>query len=244
MARPWIRLYTSICDSGKIQRLPDHLFKFLINCWALTGDNDDALPAAADIAWRLRMDPGICQAYIFHLTEIGLLVAGDKIVPHNWNDRQFLSDDSKKRVRNFRDKHKKRDSNGDVTATVTTQETEAETEQIQSRAETERAASPPAESGDSYLEQFTAAIGKYGFGNPEGNTDTAYFTARVAEVCEQAGATPQLGAFVASDLIKSDRFRGKPLEYLIGALRGELAPKGQNQKALRKASDLRLAVPR
>lgn len=120
------------------------------------------------------------------------------------------------------------------------QNTEAETDAPAVEPEQPVVEKPPAElvqdlMQDSYAAGFTAAIGRLGFGNPDGNTETAYFTARVAEVCESAGASPELGAFVAADLIKSPRFRGKPLEYLLGALRSELAPKGPNKNSLKRA---------
>lgn len=89
--------------------------------------------------------------------------------------------------------------------------------------------------GGDYLAQFSESVCKLGFGSPDANVETAYFTARISEVCQQAGATPQLGAFVAANFLKHQRFQGKPLEYLIGALRKEFATNGQNHKALRKA---------
>ncbi len=134
MSKPWIRLYTDLPEHSKIQRLQDHHFKFLINCWCLTGDNDDSLPPAQDLAWRLRIDPAICQAYLDYLESIGLMdKAGDSYIPHNWEDRQFISDDSKERVRKYRERNVKRSKAVTRAVTVTAQDTE----HIQSRADPE-----------------------------------------------------------------------------------------------------------
>ncbi len=135
MSKPWIRLYTDLPENSKIQRLPDHHFKFLINCWCLTGDNDDALPSPEDIAWRLRIDPAICQAYLDHLASLGILdKVGESYIPHNWEDRQFVSDDSKERVRKYRDRYMKHPKAVTDAVTVTAQEQI----QNQSRAESDQ----------------------------------------------------------------------------------------------------------
>ena len=49
-----------------------------------------------------------------------------KIEPHNWQKRQWKSDDSKERVRKHR--HAKSHGNGDVTVTVTPPESEPDTD--------------------------------------------------------------------------------------------------------------------
>src|SRR4249920_3065360 len=91
MARTWIRLYTEVTTNVKIQRLPDHLFKFLINCWCLTGESEnEQLPGVEAIAWRLHIDLEICTAYLSHLASIGLLDGEpESYRPHKWEDRQF-----------------------------------------------------------------------------------------------------------------------------------------------------------
>ncbi len=123
MARAWIRLYTDAPFNAKLMRLPDHLHRFLMHCWCLTGSSpDECLPTADDIALRLHIEPEICQAYIDHLIRQNLLIrrrGSGKITPKDWDTRQFLSDSSTDRVRKFRETQKKPDmkrySNGDVT---------------------------------------------------------------------------------------------------------------------------------
>jgi len=235
--KSWIRLYTDVPNNPKVQRLPGNLFKFWINCLCIYGQRG-YFPPAKDLAWALKLTEKATMESIKSLIEAGLLeespgdkgfeaILVDAIAPHDWADLQFESDSSKERVRKFRERHRKQARNVTVTAQ------EADTEQIQSRAEPE--AEPPGVP-DSYVSEFTAAICALGFRNPENDPVTNYTTAMVAEVCEKSGATPKLGAFVAADLLKAQRFRDKPLEYLLGALRSQLAAGGPNRKALQRAS--------
>ncbi len=123
MARTWIRLYTDLRHNPKIQRLPDHLFKFVINCWCMIGASEnDCLPAVDEIAFELRIDEKICQAYIDHLIEQKVLIRRKHtgmLTGYHWDDRQFLSDSSVDRVRKYRERQKKQEmkrySNGEVT---------------------------------------------------------------------------------------------------------------------------------
>lgn len=229
MSRPWIRLYVNAVDNAKIQQLPDHLFKFLINCWCLTGaSDDDALPPPEEIAWRLRIEPSVCNAYINHLVTLHLLDIdrygnGDRTLPHNWNDRQFLSDDSKGRVKRYRDRYKA------VTRTVTVTAQDSDTDQRQNAPNTVSESTPPG----SYETEFRAGLLAKGFGNPEDDPGVDVMIERTAAVCCQAGASPQLAAWVVVDLLKTERCRGKPLEYLLGALRSQLNTNGND---LRKAA--------
>ncbi len=141
MARPWIRLYTDLRHSAKIQRLPDHLFRFAINCWCLTGaSKDDCLPPVDEIAFEMHIDPKICQAYIDHLIEQNVLTrrqGSGKIVPKIWDDRQFLSDSSTDRVRKYRERLQKSDMKRLRNVSVTAQD--SDTDQIQTRPEADGA---------------------------------------------------------------------------------------------------------
>lgn len=243
MSKPWIRLYTDLPSNPKAQRLPGDLFKFWINCLCLYGKRG-YFPPAKDIAWALQVSEKITLRNIRDLIDAGLLdesprdkgfenLIVDAIHPHDWDDLQFESDASRERQKKYRDRHAKHNKAVTSDVTVTVQE-QNRTEQIQSRAETE-ATDPVA---DSYFLQFTKALSDLGFRNPDDDANAAYTASKIAEVCEQAGALPKLGAFVAADLMKSRRFAGKPLEYMLGALRSELAPKGQNQRALQKVAGI------
>lgn len=126
----WCRLYESVLHDPKVQRLPGETFKGLINLWCLASASDGVLPPIEDIAFALRTTESKAQALIDHLHDVGLLdVTDDGLQPHNWNGRQFKSDVSTNRVRQFRERKKDVPRNSD--------ETFRETPLEQSRAETE-----------------------------------------------------------------------------------------------------------
>lgn len=246
MSKPWIRLYTNVPGNPKVQRLPAPLFKFWINCLCLYGERG-YFPPASDVAWTLNLTEKTVMQNIKALVDAELFdeaqgdrgfeaILVDAIAPHDWDELQFESDTSRERQKKYRERRAKRKPPVTSDVTVTPQE-QSRTEQIQNRAEPERA--DVRDPDDSYLAEFSAAMGDQGYRDPDGGVESAYFAAKVAEVCEKAGAVPKLAAVVVADLMKSSRFRGKPLEYLLGALRSELAPQGQNQKALQKVTGIR-----
>jgi hypothetical protein len=191
------------------------------------------------LCFELRIDPGICQAYLDHLLTKNVLIrkqGSGKIAPYHWDTRQFLSDSSTDRVRKHRKTKEmsevKRYSNGDVTPSDT--DSESDTDQRQSQ----NASAPAVETPEhgSYESDFRAGLLARGFGNPGNDPGTDVMIERTAAVCCQAGADPRLGAWMVVDLIRTQRCRGKPLEYLLGALRSQLSsPAHQNGTGLRKA---------
>lgn len=131
----WFRLYDDLVDDPKIQRLPGETVKALLNLWCLASQNDGLLPAADDIAFKLRMKPAKVQHLLSVLGECGLVDSDEEgLRPHNWNARQFKSDVSNERVKRFRERK------CNVTDTVTA--TAPETEQIQNRTEDAAKAAP------------------------------------------------------------------------------------------------------
>jgi hypothetical protein len=139
MSRQWVRLYTDLRHSAKIQRLPDHLFRFTINCWCLTGaSTDECLPPTDEIAFELRIDLKICQAYIDYLIEQNVLIrrkGSGKVVPKNWDDRQFVSDSATDRTRKYRERLKKSvmKRHSDAVVTVQDSDSDSDSEQIQTQ---------------------------------------------------------------------------------------------------------------
>lgn len=127
---PWFRLYVEILNDGKLKKLSDSEFRFWISCLCLARINEGFLPSVEDIAWQLRMAPtkaaqllnGLREAHLVDTQEDG------KLTPHGWSDRQFESDSSRERTRQYRARLSSRRS--DVTATVegTAQEAEADSE--------------------------------------------------------------------------------------------------------------------
>lgn len=88
----WFRLYDTLLDDPKVQRLPDHLFKTWVNLLCLASRSNGDLPCIEDIAFALRLDDAEAAARLAALVERGLIDNGDVARPHNWSERQFLSD--------------------------------------------------------------------------------------------------------------------------------------------------------
>lgn len=146
----WLRLYTSILDDPKVQRLPAELFKAWINLLCLAKENDGDLPSVGDVAFRLRISEAETNNLVEELANRGLLDSdGETLKPHNWDGRQFLSDeDPTAAIRARRYRQRTRDVTDDVTRDAERDDTDAEAypslppEQRQSRAETEQSSAP------------------------------------------------------------------------------------------------------
>lgn len=144
----WLRLYTSILNDPKVQRLKAEHFKGWINLLCLAKENDGTLPELPDIAFALRIGETETKELVSALQRNGLLETKDgRFTPHNWERRQYVSDVSTERVREFRKRSRNvspavstsaRPENGNVSETVQSRsraeaEQKAETEQKQSR---------------------------------------------------------------------------------------------------------------
>jgi len=103
----WYRVYDDLVDDPKVQRLEPSLFKALINLWCLTSANGNALPPIDEIAFKLRMKPEKVQRVLTELRAAGLIDDDERGArPHNWNERQFISDVSTSRVKRFRERRR------------------------------------------------------------------------------------------------------------------------------------------
>jgi hypothetical protein len=121
----WFRVYDDLVDDPKVQRLEPSLFKALINLWCLTSANSGALPPIDEIAFKLRMKPEKVQRVLAELRAAGLIDEDERGGrPHNWNERQFISDVSTSRVKRFRER--RRNVSPAVSETAPEAETEAE----------------------------------------------------------------------------------------------------------------------
>ncbi len=90
----WFRCYDDLVDDPKVQQLPAETFKSLINLWCLTSQNNGSLPPIAHIAFKLRMKAEKVSKLLGMLRIAGLLEdEGSVTRPHNWNARQFKSDE-------------------------------------------------------------------------------------------------------------------------------------------------------
>lgn len=128
----WFRMYDDLLDDPKVQRLDPVLFKTWVNLLCLASRNGGELPRIDDIAFALRVTADVAESRMLDLVEKGLIDQGEKVTPHNWDRRQFLSDSSTERSRKSRATVKatgvQQDCNVASAVAATPPETETETD--------------------------------------------------------------------------------------------------------------------
>ena len=133
MSNPWFRVYTEILTDPKMGELTDSEFRTWIEILAFacqTGNEGETKENRKNLKWCLKRR-GV-ERHIEKLIALSILkIADDEnghIIVTNWNKRQFKSDTSRDRMREYR--HRQR--NCDVTVTsgdaegVTPPDTDAE----------------------------------------------------------------------------------------------------------------------
>ena len=124
----WFRLYEDVLNDPKVQRLEPTLFKHLINIWCLSSKHDGKLPGVEDISFGLRITKDEVKKTLDFLVGAELLEKkGRNLVPHNWNGRQFKSDVSTERVKQFRKRRETVSETPPDTDTDTDTDTESKT---------------------------------------------------------------------------------------------------------------------
>lgn len=117
----WFRFYDEVVDDQKVQVLSGDSFKFWVNLLCLACRNKGLIGTVTSVTWALRMSISEVEVRMRELLDAGLIHRdGDGFRPHNWSRRQFVSDDSKERVRLHRRKKKQlhiRESNGEASHT-------------------------------------------------------------------------------------------------------------------------------
>lgn len=126
----WFRLYESLLDDPKVQRLKPDAFKAWINMLALASRHDGVLPEVVDIGFALRVSEEKAAEWVTALVAAGLLDKqdGGHYVPHNWASRQYKSDGSADRMRRHRERH--RNVTRDVTVTPSESEADTDTDSV------------------------------------------------------------------------------------------------------------------
>lgn len=122
----WWRAYDEAVDDPKLQRLPPALFKAWFNLMCLASSNGGVFPDLQTIAFKLRVSVGKAASIVNELKKAGLVDdCPDQddpnllwYAPHNWNGRQYKSDVSTERVKQFRERQRN--------VSVTPPETETE----------------------------------------------------------------------------------------------------------------------
>lgn len=129
--QPWFRMYGDTVNNPKALRLSDSGFRgwVLLLCIASSHGRDGALPPMADLELHLRQKRQRIAALLAELVERDLFEnVGGVFKPKNWDERQYKSDNSTKRVQKHRAK-----LSGNVSSNVS--ETPPEAEQNRNRAE-------------------------------------------------------------------------------------------------------------
>lgn len=153
----WFRFYHETLDDPKVQLLNDRRFRQWVNllCVANQSSERGMLPSAEAIAFRLRETLDETLQMLADFEEVGLIdrFDDDTFQPHNWDQRQFKSDDVTGRV----EKHRNRvtshannvgtnvTGNGQRNVSETVTETFSDTE---TETETEEAAAPTREAAE------------------------------------------------------------------------------------------------
>jgi hypothetical protein len=125
MTGRWWRAYDEAVDEPKLILLSDAQHRAWFNLLCLASANGGKLPELKIICVKLRMSSARAAKLVQNLIDAALLDrGGGKLVPHNWNGRQYKSDVSTERVKRFR----KRQRNVSETPPETDTETDTETE--------------------------------------------------------------------------------------------------------------------
>ncbi len=99
----WLRLYTDALHKRKVQNLPGELFKAWINLLLIARQNNGILLPLPEIAFQLHVEPETAAAWVTALIDRKLFdqtAAG--VIPHDWDEYQYDSDDAAKRMREHR----------------------------------------------------------------------------------------------------------------------------------------------
>lgn len=130
----WFRFYDEALKDRKVQRLSPHLFKAWVNLLCLASKEGGKIPCDDDVAYELNLSVQDAAQQVQDLILAGLIdidMRGQRF-PHNWAERQYISDTSAARVRKHRENNKKKECNvtrnTNVTKKVTPPESESESE--------------------------------------------------------------------------------------------------------------------
>jgi hypothetical protein len=146
--KQWFRLYHSLLDNPKIQRLTPALFKHWINLLCLAARHDGSLPNLDDIAFGLRLSKIDAASVVQELGAAGLVDdQPDKSTMHDWDVWQFRDDGAAERMREYRNRTRY-DKNAVTGHTVTrydfvTPPDQSRTDQNQTRPESEESVVAP-----------------------------------------------------------------------------------------------------
>src|ERR1700694_3731706 len=91
----WFRIDDDVVHDIKVQALPGDLFKAWINILCIASKNNGRLPVLNAVAFALRTDETAAFEVLTKLRKAELLdLIDNTLVPHNWEGRQFITDDA------------------------------------------------------------------------------------------------------------------------------------------------------
>lgn len=138
----WFRFYAEALNDPKVQGLSPAMFKGWVNLLCIAANNEGWIPKhPLPVGFQLRIPTAKASNLLRTLVDAGLLEdneTGD-LQPHNWNGRQFKSDDVTKRTRESMRRSRQGNVNVHVTAPDTDTDTEEKQRQNRGEAEAERA---------------------------------------------------------------------------------------------------------
>jgi hypothetical protein len=131
----WWRAYDEAANDPKLQLLPGELFKKWFNCMCIASAHDGRLPKLPQLAFLLRIKERDAALVLASLMHAGLIDKDSEgYSPHNWNVRQYKSDDVTSRVRKHREKQRQGvPRNGGETFHGTPPDTDTDTEDNKSK---------------------------------------------------------------------------------------------------------------
>lgn len=147
----WFRFYDDALDHPKVQRLPADLFRFWVNLLCLASRSDGRIPGIEDVAFSLRVSEKVAGQNVDALIVAGLIdLDTDGVpIPHNWEARQFKSDVSTERVKQFRKR------------SATVSETPPDTEQIQKQKFSNENRERGREFDETFWPRYPHKVGKF-----------------------------------------------------------------------------------
>jgi hypothetical protein len=187
---PWWRFYVSSLDDAKLDRLSDAAFRGWTKLMCVATENGGIIPDdMTTLSFRLRRPSNKVRELLQTLLSAELLErCGDGFIPHNWEERQFDSDVSTSRVKEFRERQRKLSGTSDETfhppfpklpmkPVKTPEETSLErphsTEIIEQRTENQKI--PKANAFSSEFETWYQAMPRH---EARGDAEKAYRSAR------------------------------------------------------------------
>lgn len=104
----WFRIYDDVLNDPKAQKLSDSAFRGWVNLMCLASKYDGMLEQPIEnVAFSLRKSLPKTRELLQTLQSVGLLdIVENGWKPHNWDARQFKSDVSTGRVKQFRKRFK------------------------------------------------------------------------------------------------------------------------------------------